>query len=44
MEAVVEELHKPVRRHYPRRKFEIRGLNENFQADLVDIHTVKNPK
>ena len=37
MEAVVEELHKPARRHYPRRKYEMRGLNETFQADLVDM-------
>ena len=37
MGAVVKELHKPARRRYPRRKFEMRGLNETFQADLVDM-------
>ena len=36
-EALVEELHKPARRYYPHRKFEMRGLNETFQADLVDM-------
>ena len=35
-EIVVEELHKPVRRNYPRRKFEMRGIDETWQADLVN--------
>jgi len=34
---VVEELHKPARRNYPRRKFDIRGLDETWQADLVEM-------
>lgn len=34
---VVEELHKPARRNYPRRKFDVRGLDETWQADLVEM-------
>ena len=33
--ALVEEVHKPARRNYPRRKVEIRDLDETWQADLV---------
>ncbi|XP_015124739.1 uncharacterized protein LOC107046604 [Diachasma alloeum] len=36
-EALVEELHRPARRNYPRRRIDIRGLNETWQADLVDM-------
>ena len=36
-QKIVEELHKLIRRRYPRRKFEMRGLNETFQVDLVDM-------
>ena len=36
-QRVVEELHKPVRHHYPRRRFEVRGLDETWQADLIDM-------
>ena len=32
---IVDELHKPVRRNYLRRKFDIRGLDETWEADLV---------
>lgn len=35
--AVVEELHRPARRNYPRRSVNIRGLDETWQADLVDM-------
>ncbi|XP_043276092.1 uncharacterized protein [Venturia canescens] len=35
--AVVEELHKPARRNYPRQRVDIRGLDETWQADLVDM-------
>lgn len=35
--GLVEELHKPARKSYPRRKFEVRGLDETWQADLVDM-------
>ena len=37
METVVEELHKPARCNYPRRKFEMRGIDETWQANLVDM-------
>ena len=36
---VIEELHKPARRNYPRRKFDIRALDETWQAYLVDMQT-----
>lgn len=35
--AVVNELHRSVRRNFIRRKTLIRGLNETFQADLVEM-------
>lgn len=35
--VVVEELHKPARRNYPRRKVDVRGLDETWQADLVEM-------
>lgn len=37
MEATINELHKPARRNYPRRKYDIRDLNETFQMDIVDM-------
>ena len=35
--GVVDELHKPARRNFPRRKVEIRGLFDLWQADLVEM-------
>ena len=37
MKVVVEELHKPARRNYQRRKFDMRGIDESWQADLVEM-------
>lgn len=34
---LVEELHRPARRNYLRRRVNIRGLDETWQADLVDM-------
>ena len=34
-EALVEELHKPVRKNFRRRKVDIRAIDETWQADLV---------
>ncbi|XP_044005540.1 uncharacterized protein LOC122850461 [Aphidius gifuensis] len=34
---VVEELHRPARRNYIRRHVDIRGLDETWQADLVEM-------
>lgn len=34
---VVEELHKPARRIYPRRKVVLKGLNDLWQIDLVEM-------
>ena len=36
-ERLVEELHKPARRNYTRRNFDVRGLDETWQADLVEM-------
>lgn len=36
-EALANELHKPARRNYRRRAVDIRGLDETWQADLVDM-------
>lgn len=34
---VVEELHKPARKHFPRRRVIVKGLNDLWQADLVEM-------
>lgn len=34
---VVDEIHMPARKHYKRCKVIIRGIDETFQADLVDM-------
>lgn len=36
-EEVVEELHKPARKNFKRRRVIIKGLNDLFQADLVEM-------
>lgn len=35
--GLVEELHKPARRNYPRRSFLIKDIDETWQADLVEM-------
>lgn len=37
METVVQELHRPARKTYPRRHVIIKGLDDLWQADLVDM-------
>ena len=37
---VIDELHKTARRRFPRRKVQIRGINDLFQADLVDLRNL----
>ncbi|KAG8294414.1 hypothetical protein J6590_103433 [Homalodisca vitripennis] len=37
MDAIARELHKPARRNYPRRKVTLKGLNDLYQADLVEM-------
>lgn len=37
METVVHELHRPARKTYPRRHVMIKGLDDLWQADLVDM-------
>lgn len=34
---IVNEIHKPARIHFKRRKVIVKGLNEHFQADLVEM-------
>lgn len=38
--AVIDEIHRSARRRFPRRKVQIRGLNDLFQADLVDLRSL----
>lgn len=35
--TIAEELHKPARKNYPRRNVIMRGIDETWQADLVDM-------
>ncbi|CAD6243430.1 GSCOCG00013064001-RA-CDS, partial [Cotesia congregata] len=37
IDMIAEELHKPARRNYKRRHVDIRGLDETWQADLVEM-------
>lgn len=39
--TIANELHRPARRNYPRRHVDIRGLDETWQADLVDMSAYK---
>ena len=34
-------LHKPVRRHFVRRRIVVGGLDHQFQADLIDVRNLK---
>lgn len=35
--GLVRELHKPARKNYPRRRVTIKGLNDLWQADLIEM-------
>ena len=35
--AIAEELHRPARKHYTRRKVTLKGINDLYQADLVEM-------
>ena len=35
--TVVRELHKQVRKNYPRRRVQMRGIDETWQADFVEM-------
>ncbi|TLY48864.1 MAG: DDE-type integrase/transposase/recombinase [Gammaproteobacteria bacterium] len=37
MDAVAKELHKSARRHYNRRRVTLKGVNDLYQADLVEM-------
>jgi DNA-binding protein len=34
---IVDELHKPARIHFPRRNTVIKGMNDLYQADLIEM-------
>lgn len=34
---IIDELYKPARRHYPRRNVVLKGINDLYQADLVEM-------
>lgn len=36
-QGIYRELHKPARKVFPRRKFEMRSLNDSWQSDLIDM-------
>ena len=36
-EAIAEELHRTARKNYPRRRVTLKGLNDLFQGDLVEM-------
>lgn len=36
-EGLVEEVHKPVRKNFPRRKVILKGLNDLWQIDLIEM-------
>lgn len=36
-QQVVEELHHSARKNYPRRHYVMRGVNDTFQADLIEM-------
>jgi hypothetical protein len=37
MRAYTAELHKPIRKHYKKRRVKVAGLNDTFACDLVDM-------
>ena len=38
---IYEELHRPARRNFVRRKYEMRSLNDGWQSDLIDMQSLK---
>lgn len=40
-QAIVNELHKPARRNFPRRCTVLEGINDLYQADLVEMNTYR---
>lgn len=43
-EQIVEELHKPARKNFPRRNVVLKGINDLYQADLIEMrpHSKEN--
>ena len=42
MEQVSKELHKPIKKKFPKRHVEIQYIDETFAADLVDMSFAKD--
>lgn len=40
-EKIVDELHKPARIHFPRRNTVLKGINDLYQADLIEMRPHK---
>lgn len=38
---IIDELHAPARRRYPRRPVKMRGIDNHWQADLVDVSSIR---
>lgn len=36
-QRIVQELHRSARRNFPRRSYVMRGINDTFQADLIEM-------
>jgi len=36
---LVEELHTPARKNFPRRRVIVRGYNDLWQADVIEVHS-----
>lgn len=41
-EKIIDELHKPVRRNFPRRRVELRGISDLIQSDLIEMRKYKS--
>jgi hypothetical protein len=41
---IVDELHKPARKNFPRRHVVLKGINDLYQADLIEVrqHSKQN--
>lgn len=41
-QQIVDELHRNVRKNFPRRSYVMRGINDTFQADLIEMQPWAN--
>lgn len=42
VEQIVEEMHRPARLNFKRRRFAMRGIDETWEADLLDFNLIKD--